>query len=189
MEQPLLAKTFAADLARHGKIRKKSGKPPEYSRVGAAEHSIKYLQETLSTGGDRKIGETLSRRTLKTYRQTLKESVKKLNVYTKQREIMGKHNRYSKTGRDATFMRTKDQTLKAAYNAQIAVEGEYITGAGLRHGQRRDDLQAVFGTPTRSSSSTQPRKLRLSCGYGAAGVYQTGELRTDEEGEVQERHQ
>jgi transposase len=28
-------------------------------------------------------------------------------------------------------MRMKDETLKAAYNVQIAVEGEYITGAGI----------------------------------------------------------
>jgi hypothetical protein len=44
---------------------------------------------------------------------------------------MGKRNSYSKTDQDATFMRMKDETLKAAYNAQIAVEGEYITGAGI----------------------------------------------------------
>jgi hypothetical protein len=49
--------------------------------------------------------------------------VKKLNAYVKQREIMGKRTGYSKTGRDAAFMRMKDETLKAAYNAQPAVEG------------------------------------------------------------------
>jgi transposase len=44
---------------------------------------------------------------------------------------MGKRNSYSKTDHDAVFMRMKDETLKAAYNVQIAVEGEYITGAGV----------------------------------------------------------
>jgi hypothetical protein len=44
---------------------------------------------------------------------------------------MGKRNSYSKTDNDATFIRMKDQTLKAAYNVQLAVEGEYITGAGI----------------------------------------------------------
>jgi hypothetical protein len=28
-------------------------------------------------------------------------------------------------------MRMKDKTLKAAYNVQLAVEGEYISGAGI----------------------------------------------------------
>jgi hypothetical protein len=57
--------------------------------------------------------------------------VKKLNAYAKQREIMGKRTSYSKTDHDAAFMRMKDETLKAAYNAQLAVEGEYIRGAGI----------------------------------------------------------
>jgi transposase len=88
-----------------------------------------YIEMKLETTGG--AGGSLSRKTLKTYRETLKESVKELNVYEKQREIMGKRNSYSKTDQDATFMRMKDETLKAAYNAQIAVEGEYITGAGI----------------------------------------------------------
>jgi hypothetical protein len=76
-------------------------------------------------------GAGLSRKTLKTYRKTLKERVKKLNTYAKQRDIMGKRTSYSKTDNDATLMRIKDETLKAAYNAQLAVEGEYIRGAGI----------------------------------------------------------
>jgi hypothetical protein len=74
---------------------------------------------------------TIPRRTLKDYRKELAECIKKLKKYRNQREIMGKRNSYSKTDPDATFMRMKDETLKAAYNVQIAVEGEYITGAGI----------------------------------------------------------
>ena len=87
-----------------------------------------HINEVLEGGH---TGGTLCRRTLKEYRHTLRESVKKLEKYRKQREIMGKRNSYSKTDTDATFMRMKDETLKAAYNAQIAVEGEYISGAGI----------------------------------------------------------
>ncbi|MDR2245434.1 MAG: hypothetical protein LBE17_01975 [Treponema sp.] len=43
----------------------------------------------------------------------------------------GKHNGYSKTDQDVTFMRMKDETLKAAYNVYLAVEGEYIKGADI----------------------------------------------------------
>jgi transposase len=73
----------------------------------------------------------IPRRTLKEYRKELAECVKKLKKYRKQRDIMGKRNSYSKTDPDATFMRMKDETLKAAYNVQLAVEGEYISGAGI----------------------------------------------------------
>jgi transposase len=87
-----------------------------------------YINDTLERG--REEG-PISRRALKDYRKELKECVKKLEKYRKQREIMGIRNSYSKTDTDATFMRMKDETLKAAYNVQAAVEGEYITGAGV----------------------------------------------------------
>jgi transposase len=105
-----------------------------YSEAGegiqeTAKAAQGYLEMKLGSAGG--AGETLSRRILKTYRKTLKEGVKKLNKYAKQRETMGKRNSYSKTDPEATFMRMKDGTLKAAYNVQLAVEGEYITGAGI----------------------------------------------------------
>jgi transposase len=106
---------------------------------------------------------TLSRKTLKTYRNTLKERVKKLNTYAKQRDIMGKRNSYSKTDNDAAFMRMKDETLKAAYNAQLAVEGEYITGAGIFATTNDGATEAVSGT----SETDAGKKLcedRCRCG-------------------------
>ena len=54
--------------------------------------------------------------------------------YEKSLEIMGpSRNSYSKTDPDATFMRMKEEhmrngQLKPAYNVQIAVNSEYITG-------------------------------------------------------------
>ena len=57
--------------------------------------------------------------------------------YEEQLEIMGKgRNSYSRTDPDATFMRLKEDhmrngQLKPAYNMQVAVNSEYITGAEL----------------------------------------------------------
>ncbi len=47
---------------------------------------------------------------------------------------MGERNSYSKTDRDATFMRMKEDhmrngQLKPAYNVQLAVHSEYIMGS------------------------------------------------------------
>lgn len=60
----------------------------------------------------------------------------KLESYRNSTEILGKRNSYSKTDKDATFMRLKEDhmkngQLKPAYNVQIAVESEYIIGLGL----------------------------------------------------------
>lgn len=56
-------------------------------------------------------------------------------------------NSYSKTDTDATFMHMKDDhmknaQLKPAYNVQIAVESEYITGIGIF--QDRNDIATLI---------------------------------------------
>ena len=62
---------------------------------------------------------------------------KRWEGYEDSLEIMGKsRNSYSKTDPDATFMRMKDDhmrngQLKPAYNVQIAVNSEYITGVAV----------------------------------------------------------
>ena len=62
---------------------------------------------------------------------------KRWEEYEDSLEIMGENrNSYSKTDPDATFMRMKDDhmrngQLKPAYNVQIAVNSEYITGVDV----------------------------------------------------------
>ena len=76
----------------------------------------------------------------KSNEQKLLETLKKYRIrqieYEEKREILGERNSYSKTDTDATFMRMKDDhmqngQLKPGYNVQLAVESEYIIGAGL----------------------------------------------------------
>jgi transposase len=57
-------------------------------------------------------------------------------VYDESKEILADRNSYSKTDKDATFMRMKDDhmrngQLKPAYNVQLAVEAEYVVGVGV----------------------------------------------------------
>ena len=56
--------------------------------------------------------------------------------YNESKKICGERNSYSKTDKDATFMRMKDDhmrngQLKPAYNVQLAVEAEYVIGVGI----------------------------------------------------------
>jgi transposase len=56
--------------------------------------------------------------------------------YDESNETFAGRNSYSKTDKDATFMRMKDDhmgngQLKPAYNVQLAVEAEYVIGAGI----------------------------------------------------------
>ncbi len=69
--------------------------------------------------------------------EELNHIFQKWSTYEIDLEIMGEtRNSYSKTDKDATFMRMKEDhmrngQLKPAYNLQIAVNSEYITGLGL----------------------------------------------------------
>lgn len=66
--------------------------------------------------------------------EELEAMAAKWDEYEKHLSIMGEgRNSYSKTDPDATFMRMKEDhmrngQLKAAYNVQLAVNSEYITG-------------------------------------------------------------
>ena len=64
------------------------------------------------------------------------ESLPKLEEYGRHLETLGERNSYSKTDRDATFMRMKEDAMrngqtKPGYNVQIATENQFITNYGL----------------------------------------------------------
>ena len=64
--------------------------------------------------------------------ETLEGYIEKLKEYTKKLHLCGERNSYSKTDKDATFMRMKEDAmlngqLKPAYNLQHGVDSEYIT--------------------------------------------------------------
>lgn len=67
--------------------------------------------------------------------------------YNIKKETFDGRNSYSKTDTDATFMHLKEDhmkngQLKAAYNVQIGVESEYITGLGIY--QNRSDVGTMI---------------------------------------------
>ncbi len=60
----------------------------------------------------------------------------KLKQYRKQEKILGKRNSYSKTDKDATFMRMKEDhmrngQLKPGYNVQLSTEDQYIVNYSI----------------------------------------------------------
>ena len=64
------------------------------------------------------------------------ESLPKLEEYGRHLETLGERNSYSKTDKDATFMRMKEDAMlngqtKPGYNVQIATENQFITNYGL----------------------------------------------------------
>ena len=59
-----------------------------------------------------------------------------MKEYEEKLEIAGERGSYSKTDKDATFMRMKEDAMnngqtKPGYNVQIATENQFITNYGL----------------------------------------------------------
>ena len=68
--------------------------------------------------------------------QLQKEALPKLMEYEEHLENLGERNSYSKTDKDATFMRMKEDhmgngQLKPAYNLQMSTENTFITNFGI----------------------------------------------------------
>lgn len=80
-----------------------------------------------------KVNELLAKQTdkqkkkeLKKLGKKLEEETEKIKKYEKQEKVLGTRNSYSKTDEDATFMRMKDDLLRAGYNTEITTSNQYI---------------------------------------------------------------
>ena len=92
--------------------------------------------------------------------------------YLESLAIAGKRKSYSKTDKDATFMRMKEDymnngQLKPGYNVQIAVESEYIVGVGLFHNPTDTTTLIPFMERIQSNSKRQIRNLIADAGYAS----------------------
>ena len=91
--------------------------------------------------------------------------------YEAQLEIMGTdRNSYSKTDTDATFMRMKEDhmrngQLKPAYNVQIAVNSEYITGIEVFSNRTDFGTLAPFLEEISSQHGCRYEKVVADAGY------------------------
>jgi transposase len=73
---------------------------------------------------------------LQKYYESLQDFKERQERYDSSNQLFEGRNSYSKTDPDATFMHMKDDhmrnaQLKPAYNVQLAVESEYVTGVGI----------------------------------------------------------
>ena len=78
--------------------------------------------------------------------EQLEEYKYRKEKYNESNQLFQGRNSYSKTDTDATFMHMKDDhmrnsQLKPAYNVQIGVESEYVTGVGIF--QDRNDIATL----------------------------------------------
>jgi len=94
---------------------------PQINSQELKEH-VQKLNEQLETKTGLK-----KQRTIKSRVNQLDKSAEKLSQYEQQEEILNGRNSYSKTDTDATFMRMKNDELRAGYNVQLSSENQFVT--------------------------------------------------------------
>lgn len=124
------------------------------------------------------------RKVLRARRSALKKPVKqiredflpRMEKYKQHHEIFGDRNSFSKTDRDATFMRMKEDhmkngQLKPGYNVQMATENQFILFYTMH--QRPTDTRCFIPHLERlaESSLPMPKKVIADAGYGSEENY------------------
>lgn len=96
----------------------------------------------------------------------------KRHSYLESIKTAGKRNSYSKTDKDATFMRMKEDymnngQLKPGYNVQLAVESEYIVGVGLFHNPTDTTTLIPFLERMKKHTGIKIENLVADAGYAS----------------------
>lgn len=113
---------------------------------------------------------------LQKFTEQVQEFYNRQEKYNIHNQLFEGRNSYSKTDPDATFMHMKDDhmrnaQLKPAYNVQIGVESEYITGIGIF--QDRNDIATLipFLNDMESKLKTRYQNIIADAGYESEENY------------------
>lgn len=106
-------------------------------------------------------------RSLKSRAHKLAKEAEKLSKYEDQEVKLGGRNSYSRTDVDATFMRMKDDTLRAAYNVQFATNNRFIVNYSIsQNAADSASFPAHLEKIVNRGKKFIPDSLTGDCGYG-----------------------
>jgi hypothetical protein len=105
-----------------------------------------------------------------------KEYVPRLKKYENQKDMLQKRNSCSKTDRDATFFRMKEDhlgmsQLKPGYNVQIATENQFILGYGIYQKAADTSVFIPFLDKVKTQLKRAPKNIITDAGYGSEENY------------------
>ncbi|MGG1556444.1 IS1182 family transposase [Paenibacillus ferrarius] len=112
----------------------------------------------------------------KAVRALRKDLLPRLQTYETHQEVLGNRNSYSKTDKDATFMRMKEDhmrngQLKPGYNVHIGTENQFILGYSVH--QRPTDTRCLIPhlEKVKSALGKLPATVIADAGYGGEENY------------------
>jgi transposase len=113
----------------------------------------------------------------KKVREIEEKALPKLERCEEDLKVLGDRNSYSKTDKDATFMRMKEDhlgngELKPSYNVQISTENQFITHYSIH--QTPDDTRTLEKhlSSFEEAYKTQSKEVVADAGYGSEENYE-----------------
>jgi hypothetical protein len=121
--------------------------------------------------------EHLSKKEKKAVKTLEDKHLPKLQEYEKHLDTLGNRNSYSKTDKDATFMRMKEDhmkngQLKPAYNVQIGTENQFITHFDFFPNPNDFFTFIPFNNGFKERYNKMPAKQVADSGYGSEENYE-----------------
>lgn len=114
-----------------------------------------------------------------------KDYLVKLQKYESHEKNLGGRNSYSKTDKDATFMKPKsngfgNKELKPCYNIQMGTEGQYIVGYSVHQNasdttamiSHLEKLKGILKKFTENREKKLPLNIIADAGYGSEENYE-----------------
>ena len=151
--------------------------PAELDSAAIAEAAARIDERIARRGVGRRPCDGEGRALRKASREAARDWVPRMERYERDLADMGGRNSLSKTDRDATFMRMKDDPmgngqLKAAYNVQAGTENQYVVFTSVH--QRPGDTACMVPhlERARKALGRMPRNVVADAGYGSEENYE-----------------
>ena len=146
----------------------------ESDNVMTAEEMQRRTDDILAQMDEKGISDKKLRKEVTKVKE---ESVPKMKEYEEKLEIVGERGSYSKTDKDATFMRMKEDAMnngqtKPGYNVQIATENQFITNYGLYHQANDQGTMIAFLESFAGRYGMQSSTVCADSGYGSEMNYE-----------------
>lgn len=146
--------------------------PPDFAIIDSEKvnAAVDQLNEKLSSRED------VSKQVKSKLRYISKHYPQAIAKYEQQEAILGERNSYSKTDKDATFMRMKEDhmcngQLKPGYNVQISTSNQFIVNYTIHSNTTDTNTLSAHIVQHEASFGKAPKVLTADAGYGSEENY------------------
>jgi transposase len=145
--------------------------PPDFDKINSTQ-----VKETIERINEALKDKPVSKEVKSKLNYAKRNWAEKLDQYEEQEQILAGRNSYSKTDKDATFMRMKDDhlgtgQLKPAYNLQISTNNQFIVNYSIHPNANDTNTLPEHIDQHKALYNDTPDVVVADAGYGSEQNY------------------